>query len=269
MIFLTEDDLRVRFGLGRGGEIRLSPGERLTPAAWMLVRERRIRVLHVDAHGRVALADESGAGKRVAVLRTDAAGRFGKRCSQCGSTVQDKPEGLTHLDGETLVPKTHPRILLRGRLDSAIAALILAQTQYDPQNRLPQELKSWLADLRSWLGAILRSEVTGEPVSDLGMGDFTFAAIHAMSHNPDKLLGHDHLVPEAAHGPNVALLNFARAQTREVELAAASLEHPPRPDIVRALNRLSSALYVLMLCTRLAEQGKTLPRAGEIGRLSG
>ncbi len=259
MIFLTEQELRTRFGLGQGGEIRLRHDERLTPAAWNLVRDRKIRVLHVDPEGRTAVGDEAGDIKRVPVLRTDTSSTIGRQCSQCGCAVREKPEGLTHLDASTLAPKTHPRIILRGKLDSTIASVVLAQTQYDPAKALPKELATWLSDLRSWLGQILRAEVTGEAMPDLGMGDFDFTMIHAMSHAPERHLGHDHIVPDASHGFNAALLNKLRAEVREVELSAAGLACPERPDIVRALNRLSSAFYVLMICTLLAEAGKPLP----------
>ena len=70
MRFLTEEDLRARCGLGRGGEIRLGRDERLTPAAQGLVNERRIRVLYLDDIGRVGALDAAGEIKRLPVLRT-------------------------------------------------------------------------------------------------------------------------------------------------------------------------------------------------------
>lgn len=261
MRFITEEELRVRFGLGRCSELRLAHDERLTPAAVNLVSDRAIRVLHVDAQGHTAVPTEDGQLKRVSVLRTDAVTKAGRRCSQCGGHVAEKPENMTHLDGETLVLKTHPRIRLRGRIDALTASVVLAQTQFDPKGVLPPELAVWLADLRSWLGCILRAEVTGEPVPELGMGDMNFTVIRALSHFPEKYLGHEHIVPEASHGYNVALLNTLRAQTREVELQAASQPETDRPDLIKALNRLSSAFYILMICVRISEQGKSLPQA--------
>ena len=265
MRFITEEELRARFGLGRGSELRLGHDERLTPAAVNLVNDRGIRVLHVDEEGHTAVASEEGQLKRVSVLRTDTTTRAGRRCSQCGGHVAEKPENMTHLDGETLVLKTHPRIRLRGRIDALTASVVLAQTQFDPKGALPPELSVWLADLRSWLGGILRAEVTGEPLPELGMGDMNFAVIRALSHFPDKYLGHDHIVPEASHGFNVALLNRLRAEAREVELLAASHPETDRHDVIQALNRLSSAFYILMLCTRISEQGRSLP-AGSVWR---
>ena len=265
MRFITEDDLRGRFGLGHGGEIRLEPDERLTPAAHNLVNERRIRVLHVNGTGTVAVLDEAGGLKRLPVLRTDTAGKMGKRCHLCGCNVKDKPEELTHLDGETLVPKTHPRIRLRGKFDLLTASIVLAQTELAEVKHLPREINAWLGDIRSWAGNLLRAEVTGEEIPEQGMGDWTFAVIHAVSHFPEKYLGHDHLVPEVAHGRIPAVLNRLRAEARETELAAARLL-PERLDLVRVLNRMSSALYVLMLCARLCGQGKALPNPLDLGR---
>ena len=259
MRFITEEELRARFGLGRGSELRLAHGERLTPAAQNMIRDRGIRVLHVDEKGHTAVTSEEGTLRRVSVLRTDTMASAGRRCSQCGGQVAEKPENMTHLDGETLVLKTHPRIRLRGKIDALTASVVLVQTQFDPKGVLQPELAVWLADLRSWLGSILRAEVTGEPLPELGMGDMDFAVIRALSHFPDKYLGHDHMVPEASHGFNVALLNRLRAEAREVELLAASAPETDRQDIIKVLNRLSSAFYILMICTRLNEQGKSLP----------
>ena len=44
-----------------------------------------------------------------------------------GGYVEEKPEHMTHLNAEMLVPKTHPRILFRGAMDTLEAELILAQ----------------------------------------------------------------------------------------------------------------------------------------------
>ena len=41
-----------------------------------------------------------------------------------GGFTEEKPEHMTHLDGTTLVPKTHPRIVFRGKMDSLEARLI-------------------------------------------------------------------------------------------------------------------------------------------------
>ncbi len=250
---LTEEDLRARFGLGQGSEIHLTTHERLSFEAQKMVDARGIRVLYVDDSGTVNVSKTDGSLQRVSALRTDTTTKSGRACSQCGTAVSKKPENLTHLNGEILVPKTHPRIVLRGKLDTLTASIVLVQTEFDAKQRLPKELSMWLGDLRSWVGAMLRAEVTEEPLPPLGMGNMDYEKIHTLSHQPLKHLGHDHIVPEAKHGFNVALLNRLRAEVREVELAVASMPES-RADMVQALNRMSSAVYVLMLYTCLAEK---------------
>jgi len=118
----------------------------------------------------------------------------------------------------------------------------------------------YLADLRSFMGNVLRAEVTGEPLADIAMGEMDAQTLHRISHDPLKHLQHDHIVPAAEHGLDVALLNQLRARVREVELLATEVYldvslQLSRPDLVAGLNRLSSAIYVLMLLILVASQG--------------
>jgi len=273
--FITESWLRQEFGLGHGSEIHLPANSRLTPSAAQLLAERKIRTRYIDDEGRVYLEGESehageGEGEdahdkqkstRVHPL-TSANRRPDSNCAACNSHVEQKTELLTLLDDTILVPKTHPRIRLRGKLDTLIAQTVLVQTLFDLPHRYPL-LHKLLADLRSYMGNILRCEVTGEALSPLSMGELNDETIHTLSHQPLKYLGHDHILPEQEHGTNVASLNLIRALVREVELEACSVFIDDtfgltREDIVKGLNRLSSALYVLMLITLVSESGKNV-----------
>lgn len=76
--------------------------------------------------------------------------------------------------------------------------------------------------------------------------------LHRLSHQPLRYLDHDHLVPEASHGRDAALLNLLRTKVRETETVAAQVFitrsfEVLRPDILQALNRLSSTVYVMMI----------------------
>ena len=42
-----------------------------------------------------------------------------------GGYAEEKPEHMTHLRGDVLVPKTHPRIRFRGMIDRLEAELLL------------------------------------------------------------------------------------------------------------------------------------------------
>ena len=72
------------------------------------------------------------------------------------------------------------------------------------------------------------------------------------SHFPQDYYGQPHFTPAAADGAPIARLNRARCAAREAELAAAEAfadreGNPTRPDLLRALNRMSSMLYILMI----------------------
>ena len=46
---------------------------------------------------------------------------------ESGGFMEEKPEYMTHLNGDTLVPKTHPRIAFRGKIDSLEGEIMLCQ----------------------------------------------------------------------------------------------------------------------------------------------
>jgi len=59
-------------------------------------------------------------------------------------------------------------------------------------------------------------------------------------------------MPAASDGEAIARLNRARCAAREAELRSCEAfsdreGNPTRPDILRAMNRVSSMLYLLML----------------------
>ena len=162
-----------------------------------------------------------------------------------GGYVEEKPEHMTHLDGTTLVPKTHPRIVFRGKLDSLEARLIACRLEAPEYDR---ELGEILAFSRK----LLRAEVLGEPVAEDNLCGMTEQELHRRSHFPQDYYGQPHFMPEAVDGPVMAQLNLARCAAREAELAAVAAFTGPdgqviREDLIKAMNRLSSAIYLLMI----------------------
>jgi len=171
--------------------------------------------------------------------------------------MTNKPEHITQLLGNDLVPKNHPQILFRGKLDSLQAQVVLIQCELQAlggQAALIADLQDILTCLRGIMGcAVLDTPLETERIIGL-----TYEELRERSHNPQKFFN----IPQMAltdytQGKTVALLNSLRANIREIEAAAVSAfesEHGvSRPDLIRALNRLSSAAHILM-CRALAEQ---------------
>ena len=75
------------------------------------------------------------------------------------------------------------------------------------------------------------------------------------SHHVKEIFGIDHPVPHIGMGRLCIELNLLRTQVREVELVAAQTfaapDAAPRPDLIEALNRLSSCVYIIF-CRKLS-----------------
>jgi ethanolamine utilization protein EutL len=178
-------------------------------------------------------------------------GKF--RALDTGERFAIKPDHLTHLvDDATLVRKTHPRIVVRGKIDMLQSAILDAQVAADAEgaSSLVGELGELLELSRSLIGA----EVTGQPLPPLQLFGMSADEVRDATHHTHELYGVPFMYPDVRQGPVVAKLNLARAVAREAEVAAlfafAPTEGPPtappsRADLCLALNRISSALYLL------------------------
>ena len=253
-LFITENWLAENAALVAGGEVRLPADCRLTPAARDLLKQKQIRIRYADESGRVFVdvaGQADGEARQQVHPLTSSATHETAHCLLCQQAVGKKPDALTHLNATTLVAKNDPRIAFRGRVDSAIAQAVLVQAQWQHDGVEPA-LQTMLADIRSALGNVLRCDALDETMLPIAMGNFDETQIHAISHNPLKHLGHDHIGPALEHGLTVARLNLLRTAIREAEVAGAQTFIGKdfafsRGDLLQALNRLSSAVYVLML----------------------
>lgn len=166
-----------------------------------------------------------------------------------GCYYEEKPEHMTQLTGEVLVPKTHPRIRFRGSLDSLESRILLLALE-EP------ELQAQCGELLDFVRQILKCEVLEEPFRVDRLLGMTLDQVRTYSQLPQQYLGIPHFMPGPRHGLRVARLNGLRTQVRQTELEAAQAFPEGREDIIRGLNRLSSAVYILMLkCVQ--QQGAT------------
>jgi len=199
----------------------LRPQDNLTPSARDYLRQQRIEVLP---------AREA---------------RPEKWRLPGGGWIEEKPEHMTCLQGDLLVEKTHPRIAFRGALDTLEAELLLAGPE--------------TAEVLELARRLIRCDVLEEPVGDFTLYGLTESEQRSHSHFPQDHYGIPHFMPDYTDPPHLLRLNRCRCAARQAELAAATAFLGPhgdvkRPDILRALNRMSSMLYILMLRCKAAEQ---------------
>lgn len=208
----------------RGGKRVFFLGEKdtLTPGARDFLKRERIEILPASQAG-------------TAVYRL-----------QNGATLTEKPEHMTHLHGDVLVLKTHPKIGFRGAIDTLEAELLWCQSAINP----PYSHK--VGEILALARTLIRCEVLDEPVQQDTICGLTEAELRSRSHRPQDFYGQPHFMPEAADGSAVLALNRCRCAVRAAELAAAraftdEAGNCSRSDILRALNRMSSMIYILMI----------------------
>jgi len=218
----TEESVRANIRNREGKRVfYLGKGDQLTSAARDWLKEQRIEIL----------SGEKARPERYRLLS--------------GGFLEEKPEHMTHLNAEVLVPKTHPRIRFRGKLDTLEAELLLCQLAKD-------SLVTPAGEILTLARQIVRCDVLEEPLKWDKLCGLTEAEQRKRSHFPQDYYGQPHFTPSAEDGAVIARLNRARCAAREAELAAAEAfsdreGSPTRPDLLQALNRMSSMLYILMI----------------------
>ena len=151
---------------------------------------------------------------------------------------QAKPEHMTHLNAQVLVRKDHPRIRFRGTMDTLQAQLLLCGAKTEEILALARRL--------------IRCDVLDEPVGEFALYGLTQAQQRHHSHFPQEHYGIAHFMPDYSDAEMILKLNLCRCFAREAELAAVEAFVDAdgkvlRPDILQAINRMSSMLYILML----------------------
>lgn len=246
-MILTEADLRSRMLPEGTRELAVPEGAVVTPAAADYLQKRGIAL-------------RRGQPSPGAMTQTPIPRRGGKAVfvdAATGRELDRKPEEMTHLRGNLLVPKTHPQIRFRGGVDSLEAQVIQCQVTAREQG-LPG-LCACLGEVLDCLRQLLRAEVRDQPLEMGTLFGYDQTQLRRLSHHIQELTGQGHPVPQHQMGRMAAELNRLRTQIREVELLGALAFDGPggclRPDLIQCLNRLSSGVYILFCCLLAGRDG--------------
>lgn len=226
----TEEAVRANVR-NRGGErvFYLGTGDCLTPGARDFLTRERIRILSAA----------EAKPEQYRLLN--------------GGYIREKPEHMTHLNSDILVEKTHPRIAFRGVMDTLQSEIILCQLM------VSGELAHRMQELLELARQIIACDVLDQPLDFERLLGLTEEELRSRSHRPQDFYGQPHFMPSASDGAAVVWLNRCRCAVRRGELAAcrafATPEGSSRPDLLKALNRMSSSVYLLMIEEK-AKQGK-------------
>ncbi|NYE58485.1 hypothetical protein [Carboxydothermus ferrireducens] len=245
MRIITEIELRDEFKKRPMEVFEVPENTKLTPAALQFLNERKIKIIWPEEK------EKGIANNKIPEKAGDVVSQISKNeyvVLETGEKLDYKPESMTHLRGRYLVPKNHPRIKFRGKLDSFESLLIYVIEE--AKNCGYKALVNDLWQLLDYAKKIMKAEVQELPLEELDFNGMTEAEIRARSHNPRKYYHIDHLIPSPGQGRMMALLNLLRTNCRELELAAVDAflnQNDFREDILQSLNRMSSLIYVIML----------------------
>ncbi|SHN68886.1 ATP-binding protein [Desulfitobacterium chlororespirans] len=224
-MIITEMELREIWQKTEGRIIALPQGSVLTPLARDFIRSKELQI---------QLEDRAGTEVKKPLPSKNSQGH--------------KPEQMTHLYQSELVSKNHSIIALRGQLD--LFQTLLVDTQIDFQAMGKLELVERLEEVAALAREIMAAEVKRQPFAFKTLWGLTPDEIRERSHYPHKYYGVAHSPLSYKQGAAVSKLHQLRAKIREVELYANRAftdgrGECGRVDLVQALNRLSSAFYIL------------------------
>jgi ethanolamine utilization cobalamin adenosyltransferase len=247
-MIVTEADLRDQLRRpDKGAQVIIPAGAKLSPSAADFVKQWGLATVEAAPHEHSA-APDPGEWDTASTFPVDVTGER-PRCTTCGSPVTEKASALTQLNSCHYAPKTHPRIRLRGRVDSLHALVLLVQRIAREQDQA--ELTADLGTVAAFCRELTSAEYNERPAAELVLHDWDAEQIHDVTHDPKGTLGIDHLTidedePELQHW-----LNLARTTAREIEITALdafpSPHHPYGASICYSFNRLSSVFYFFQL----------------------
>ena len=219
----TEDAVRQNLRNRQGKRVfYLGKGDTLTPGARGWLQRERIEILPA----------ETAKPSQYRLLN--------------GAVLTEKPEQMTHLNSDILVLKTHPRIRFRGAVDSLEAELLLCGFRCEGQ------LRGHIGEILNLARMLIRCDVLNETMPEGKLCGLTAEEMRSHSHRPQDHYGQAHFMTDFADGEVILSLNRCRCAARAAELAAAEAftdenGNAVRPDILQALNRMSSMIYILMI----------------------
>ncbi|MEK6264992.1 MAG: cobalamin adenosyltransferase [Clostridium sp.] len=242
MSLLTESELRKQLKNTDIKEFEVVKGVIVTPSAKQYLQDKNIKLLIVDKLGAKKqgefISEKEDEGKIMPKYK----------CHK-GGYLEEKPEHMTQLYGNKLVPKDHRRIEFRGRLDSLQSKIL--ETEILASKLQNEGVVRDLEEILNFVRNILRAEVLEEKLPEFSLLGMSENDLREMSHNPKKYFNMEHFMPSYKMGEIVVALNSIRSNTREVEVCGLKAFKDidgeiTRNDIMKYLNRLSSCLYIMM-----------------------
>lgn len=247
---VTEADLREQLRRPTvGARVVVPAGSTLTPSARDFIRQwALIEVPGPEQEPASAAAVAGGGWDRTSRFPVELTGER-PHCVCCGAQPDSKASSLTQLNAHHYAPKTHPRIRLRGRVDSLHSLTLMVQGL--AHSRGEAGLAAALGSVAAYCRELTSAEYNERPAAQFELPGWSSDELHRATHDPDGVLGIGHLTIDGTDDELQHWLNIGRSTTRELEICALetfdSPHHPYGASICHGLNRLSSVWYFLQL----------------------
>lgn len=252
MKVITEALLRQELKADTPETYYIPEGKILSPAAREYLQQRKIKISK-DLPPAQKKVESEPPQPEVAAQTVQPIAKYVDE--ETGAFYIEKPEHMTHLHGNVLVPKGHPHIFFRGKLDSLQAQIVLVQATLAESTSNEKIIKD-LQDILVVLREMMRCDALGEPFKNEMLIGLTHKELRERSHDPMRFFHIEQMkLPDYSLGKTYAMLNQLRTQIRETEVAANMAFRDGKkctnPAIVEELNRMSSAMHIMM-CMYLA-----------------
>lgn len=267
MKVITEKIIREELKAGLPEVYTIPEGKILSPAAREFLQQCQVRIEDPRVTYKKRTCSDDEPQEQKPQVHTEAkaytAGRQPEQFAAApkyqdeatGSYYYEKPEHMTQLHGNVLIDKDDPRIAFRGKMDSVHGLIVWCQSLMDA-NPADAEFVADLDSVLENLNMMMRADVLDEPFNVEKIIGLTHEELRERSHNPQKFYNIKQMVmPDHRFGATYAMLNYIRASVRELEVAAVAAFHNgktvERTDMIQGLNRMSSAMHIVM-CKYLA-----------------
>ena len=238
MPVITEEFLRKIEKEGKLNTLKISEKDILTPSARECLSAKKIK-----------FEEEKNIQEEIKIETTvEKVPVYKYKCYLTEASFEKKPEYMTQIFGNYLVVKNHKRIILRGKFDSLQAETVKYWKKYQKNKKLESDFSQAYRYVRD----LFISEMTDAEFIDRDVLGHDVDSLKDITHNTMKYYKTGHLFEiNAEYNEDVIDINCLRALSRECEVAAVDAFYKDgkaeKVDILKALNRLSSIFYLMML----------------------
>lgn len=248
---ITEALLREQLKADTPEIYYIPEGKILSPAAREYLQQRKIKI--IKGSPPVEKKEELEPSQMPVAAPAQPIAKYVDE--ETGAFYTEKPEHMTHLHGNVLIPKGHPHIFFRGKLDSLQAQIVLVQATL-AESKGNEKIITDLQDILTVLREMMRCDALNEPFKNEMLIGLTHKELRERSHNPMRFFHIEQMkLPDYSLGKTYAMLNQLRTQIRETEVAANIAFRDGKKctnlAVVEELNRMSSAMHIMM-CMYLA-----------------